>query len=112
MRAADASPRPSRLRWTHRDMAKLRVTVGSGKVRIVGEVRDAIEIKGATAETVGDETTVRGGSSAVKARVPQGTDIVVGTGSGDIVLEGDLGAVVATTESADIRAETVGSIDA
>jgi len=91
---------------------KLRVTVSSGRVRIVGEAREGIEVKGATATTVGDETRVLAGSSEVKARVPEGTDIVVGCGSGDIVLEGILGVVVATTSSGDIRAETVGSIDA
>jgi DUF4097 and DUF4098 domain-containing protein YvlB len=93
-------------------MAKLRVTIGSGKVRIVGEVREAVEVKGATATALGADTIVQAGSRDVKARVPAGTDIVVGCRSGDIVLEGVLGAVVVTTSSGDIRAETVGSIDA
>ena len=92
--------------------ARVRITAGSGDVYVVGETRDDIDVDGADVEMAGLETEVRGGSDDFTVRVPTGTDVVVGSASGDVSLDGPLGAVSVTTESADIRAEEVASIDA
>jgi DUF4097 and DUF4098 domain-containing protein YvlB len=91
---------------------RVRITVKSGRVSVVGEARDDIDTNGAPQATEDDETVVRGGSRSLVVRVPAGTDVVVGSSSGDIELDGPLGAVSVTTTSADVRADTVGSIDA
>jgi DUF4097 and DUF4098 domain-containing protein YvlB len=92
---------------------RVRITVGSGRVEVISEARDAIAVEGATATTGGElETVVRGGSDSFRVRVPIGTDVVVGSESGDVVLAGRFGAVSITTSSADVRVEEVGSIDA
>jgi hypothetical protein len=91
---------------------RVRITVGSGDLRVIGETRDEIRVKGATASVTGDETRIEGGSDDLTVRVPLGTDVVVGSDSGDIKLEGRLGAVSVTTDSADVRAADVASIDA
>jgi DUF4097 and DUF4098 domain-containing protein YvlB len=91
---------------------RVRVTVGSGKLRVIAEARDNIAVESATESVAGEETVVRGGSRPVTIRVPVGTDVVAGTESGDVRLEGPLGAVSVTTSSANIDAEEVASIDA
>ena len=91
---------------------RVRITVGSGRVRIIGESRDDVAVEGAESSTSGGETMVRGGSDSVTVRVPTGTDVMVGSGSGNVTFTGPLGAVSVTTGSADVEAEDVASIDA
>jgi DUF4097 and DUF4098 domain-containing protein YvlB len=91
---------------------RVRVTVNSGDVVVIGEPRDGVDVEGARTEAAGGEIVVKGGSDDCTVRVPSGTDVVVGSNSGDVRLEGLLGAVSVTTVSASVDAEDVGSIDA
>lgn len=91
---------------------RVRITVDSGRLSVVGEARDAIDVDGAPWSTEAGETVVRGGSESLVVRVPAGTDVVVGGTSGDVDLDGPLGAVIVTTTSAGVRAVDVASIDA
>jgi DUF4097 and DUF4098 domain-containing protein YvlB len=91
---------------------RVRVTVSSGDVVVIGEPRDGIDVEGGRTEAAADEVVVKGGSDDCTVRVPSGTDVVVGSNSGDVTLEGLLGAVSVTTVSASVDAEDVASIDA
>jgi DUF4097 and DUF4098 domain-containing protein YvlB len=91
---------------------RVRVTVNSGDVVVIGEPRDGIDVDGGRTEAAAGEIVVKGGSDDCTVRVPSGTDVVVGSNSGDVTLEGLLGAVSVTTVSASVAAEDVGSIDA
>ena len=93
-------------------MSRVRITVGSGDVHVVGEPRDGIAVAGAVASEVDGETHIDGDSDDFTVRVPIGTDVVLGSDSGDVKLDGELGAVSVTTDSADVRAADVASIDA
>jgi DUF4097 and DUF4098 domain-containing protein YvlB len=90
----------------------VRITVTSGRVQIIGESRAGIDVSGAETSGSGTELSVRGKSKPVTVRVPTGTDVFVGSNSGNVELSGLLGNVSVTTRSADITAEEVASIDA
>src|SRR2546427_5031971 len=97
--------------------AVLVVTTASGDVQVTGEPRADIEFeKGVSDErhvSIDDEgrITVRRGSADVEVRCPEGTDVIVGSASGDIELLGQLGRCRVTTASGDISVEEVASID-
>jgi DUF4097 and DUF4098 domain-containing protein YvlB len=91
---------------------RVRITAGSGRVSVIGESRDTIDVDGAPRESEAGETVVRGRSGSLVVRVPAGTDVVVGSTSGGIDLDGPLGAVSVTTTSASVHAADVASIDA
>ena len=64
--------------------AVLRVTSSSGRVEVTGEERaDILVEKGHEPVVDPDGVEVRG-SGKVVVRCPTGTDVVVGTGSGDV----------------------------
>lgn len=90
----------------------LRITTESGRVLVVAQARKGVDVD--RGPLVEDETGrfVRGSSEPLTVRVPLGTDVVIGTASGDIDLQGQLGNVSATTASGAIRADEVASIDA
>lgn len=56
--------------------------------------------------------TVDGDSSAVEVRVPEGTDLVIGTTSGKVTVEGRVGAVSVLTTSGRISIDQARSVDA
>ncbi len=91
---------------------RVRITTSSGRVHVVGEARDDVEVSGAKSSVSGPETVVTGASKPILVRVPAGTDVVVGSASGNVTLDGALGAVSVTTASAGVEAEEVASIDA
>jgi DUF4097 and DUF4098 domain-containing protein YvlB len=91
----------------------VRITSQSGRVRVIGEVRADMAAEGASIVGHDGQREVRWcGSKKIEVRVPVGTDLVVGTSSGDVELRGDLGHVGVTTVSGGITAEQVSSIDA
>jgi DUF4097 and DUF4098 domain-containing protein YvlB len=90
----------------------LRITTTSGGVLIVAEQRAEIDIAGGRLVEGHRERTVRGGSEALTVRVPLRSDVVIGTASGAVELQGELGNVSVTTASGHIRADDVASIDA
>ena len=56
--------------------------------------------------------TVDGDNSAVEVRVPEGTDLVIGTTSGKVTVEGRVGAVSVLTVSGRISIDQALSVDA
>lgn len=97
---------------------RVRITVGSGRVDVIAEPRADVAVDRASVTVTdpeGDgpsETEVRGGSDSFTVRVPEGTDVVVGSDSGDVELDGSFGAVSITTNSADVKVDRVSSLDA
>lgn len=81
-------------------------------MRVIGEARPDVTAEGASIVDRDGQREVRCGSKTIEVRVPVGTDLVVGTSSGDVELRGDLGHVGVTTMSGDVTAEQVSSIDA
>jgi DUF4097 and DUF4098 domain-containing protein YvlB len=91
---------------------RVRITVGSGRVEVVAEARDTITASPDSIPiTRAPEVLVHGDSDAFTVRVPTGTDVVVGSDSGDIELVGRFGAVSITTSSAAIQVDEVASVD-
>ncbi len=96
----------------------LRIQSRSGKIDVVAEPRedvlvegdgfDAREIDGGGALEI---RSGRGGSKPVMVRCPVGTDVVIGTHSGGIRTEGELGIVSATTMSAHIDIDRADEAD-
>ena len=94
--------------------ARVRVSTASGRITIVGEARDDIVVttddrRDTTAASAGVEVTTA--SDSVEVRCPVGTDVVVGSASGRVRLEGQLGAARVTTASGSIRVGSVSSAD-
>jgi DUF4097 and DUF4098 domain-containing protein YvlB len=91
----------------------VRVAVSSGTITVVGEDRADVEVDHGRAHVEPDgEVHVRARSSkAVTVRCPRGTDIVAGTSSGSIHLEGPLGNVRATASSGRITVEHATAAD-
>ncbi|HUF83717.1 MAG TPA: DUF4097 family beta strand repeat-containing protein [Acidimicrobiia bacterium] len=92
--------------------AVLRVTSRSGRVRVTGEDRTDILAEKGDAPSVGPDGVEIKGLAKVLVRCPAGTDVVVGTGSGDVELHGRLGDARVTTGSGTIRVEEVRALDA
>lgn len=95
----------------------LRVQSRSGRVHVVAEPRDDVEARGdhlqATEEDGGATLLVRAGrgSGAITLRCPAGTDVVAGTHSGSVRLEGSFGDVSVTTMSGRIELDTADQAD-
>lgn len=84
-------------------MHALRLTASSGRIRVIAETRDAVVVERGEDLDGADGREIRGGSDGVQVRVPSGTDLVVGTDSGTVTIEGELGAVGITTTSGRVR---------
>jgi len=56
--------------------------------------------------------TIDGDSSAVEVRVPEGTDLVIGTTSGKVIVDGRVGAISVLTTSGRISIDQANSVDA
>jgi DUF4097 and DUF4098 domain-containing protein YvlB len=95
----------------------LRVQSRSGRVSVIAEPRDDVEAMGerlqASEEDGGRTLQVRAGrgSGSLTVRCPAGTDIVIGTHSGSVKLEGRFGDVSVTTMSGAIDLEAADSAD-
>lgn len=89
--------------------ARLRVITVSGRVEVIGEARDDIEIDppdrrlGAAEDERYVETRAR--STNLKVRVPTGMNVTVGTVSGDIRLVGLLGTIKVGSVSGKVSIE-------
>jgi DUF4097 and DUF4098 domain-containing protein YvlB len=93
-------------------MAAVRITAASGRVHVVAEARAEVAAEGAKVEASPDGLTVTVRSKPAEVRVPAGSDLTIGSRSGDVVLDGALGAVSVTTDSGDVRVEEVAALDA
>ncbi len=76
---------------------------------VVAEARADVTADG---QAVGDAGEVRGKSRPLEVRVPEGTDLVVGTVSGGVELRGELGHVGITTVSGSVTVDRAASLDA
>jgi DUF4097 and DUF4098 domain-containing protein YvlB len=92
--------------------AVVRISTTSGSINVVAEA-GLTTIQSTTAPLVaeGSSTTFDGGSSRVKVRVPEGTDLVVGATSGRVRIEGRVGSVSAVTTSGRVSIADAGSVD-
>jgi DUF4097 and DUF4098 domain-containing protein YvlB len=100
--------------------AELHLTTRSGRVTVTAEDRPDVVIESGAPgrdEIETDATgriafrSAKGGSAAVDVRCPAGSDAVIGTLSGKVVLHGRLGAVRITNMSGDIEVESAESLD-
>jgi DUF4097 and DUF4098 domain-containing protein YvlB len=91
--------------------AVVRITTSSGAVRVKAEA-DRTECWSSIAALDTSPITVAGDSSAVEVRVPEGTDLVIGTTSGRVTVEGRVGAISVLTTSGRISIDRALSVDA
>ncbi|MHB8376955.1 MAG: DUF4097 family beta strand repeat-containing protein [Dehalococcoidia bacterium] len=95
----------------------LRVQSRSGRVHVIAEPRDDVEAQGERVETTEADGAaalqIRAGrgAGAITVRCPAGTDVVVGTHSGDVRLEGRFGDVSVTTMSGKIVLDAADQAD-
>lgn len=93
----------------------IRISSRSGRVEVVAEPREGVvATKGGQHVHIADDDTITisSRSSTLLVRVPEGSDVVVGTISGRITLRGRFGAVAVTTVSARIAVEAAERVDA
>ncbi len=95
--------------------SRVRLHAVSGKVVVKAEERDDISIgPDATREEIDDgtiEVRPRKSSGSLHVAVPLGSDVMIGTVSGDVELIGTLGAVRVTSSSGSIDVDRVDSAD-
>ena len=91
--------------------AVVRITTSSGAVRVTAEA-DRTACWSSVAALDVSPFTVDGHSSAVEVRVPEGTDLVIGTTSGRVTVEGRVGAISVLTTSGRISIDQALSVDA
>lgn len=96
----------------------LRVQSRSGKVHVIAEARDDVEVETDSVEShMADGGRVRvvrssrGGSSPITVRCPEGTDVSVGSQAGPVRMEGTFGAVTVTTMSGKIEIDAAKEAD-
>lgn len=94
---------------------RVRLHAVSGKVVVEAQDRTSVDIgQDAMQEVVDDgivEVRPRKASSSVRVAVPLGSDVTIGTVSGNVELVGTLGAVRVTSASGSIEVERVDSAD-
>ena len=91
--------------------AVVRITTSSGAVRVTAEA-ERTECWSSVPALDVSPFTVDGGISAVELRVPEGTDLVIGTTSGKVTVEGRVGAISVLTRSGRISIDQARSVDA
>jgi hypothetical protein len=91
--------------------AVVRISTSSGAVRVRAEA-GRTECWSSLAALDDSPFTVAGDSSAVEVRVPEGTDLVIGTTSGRVSVEGRVGAISVLTTSGRVSIDRARSVDA
>ena len=81
-------------------MATVTVTTQSGDIVVRGESRSNVVTEGRP-----------GGSDDIVVRCPEGSDVVVGTDSGDVDLQGRLGQAKVTAASGSVTVEQVEGLE-
>jgi DUF4097 and DUF4098 domain-containing protein YvlB len=89
----------------------VRVSATGGRLTVVAEARRDVLVSGASLHQEGGRATVDGGSGRVEVRVPAGVDLVVGTHSGRVQVDGPVGAVAVVTESGRVSVAQAESVD-
>jgi len=97
----------------------LRLQSRSGKVLVIAEPREDIEVETDSIETRVEDggsallvRSARGGSKPLTVRCPIDTDVQVGTQSGSVRAEGKFGALSITTMSGNIEVDDAEELDA
>ena len=94
------------------EVTSVRVSSAGGRVKVVAEDRGDVWVRGdATLQHDGSTATVEAPLGRVEIRVPSGVDLVVGSNSGRVEVEGPLGAVAVVTESGRITVEQAAAVD-
>lgn len=90
----------------------VRVSASSGRVRVVAEPRDDVVVSGdATVSEEAGWVTVEAGSERLEVRVPEHVDVVIGTTSGRIDVEGAVGTVAVVCESGKVKIDRADTVD-
>ncbi len=90
----------------------VRVSASSKPVHVAAEDRSGVEVVGrATVDQSGNRTTIREVESRLAIRVPFGTDLIIGTTSGRIDIDGAVGSVAVVSESGRVEIEHATSVD-
>ena len=90
----------------------LRVSASSKPVHVVAEGRPGVQVDGrAAVDQSGNRTTVAEVDGRLMIRVPFGTDVIVGTTSGRVDIDGAVGSVAVVTESGRVSIEHATSVD-
>ncbi len=95
----------------------LRLQARSGRVHVIAEPRDDVRAEGddlrPSEEDGGATLQIRAGRGAgpLTVRCPLGTDVTVGTQSGDVRMDGQFGDVSVTTMSGKIELEAADDAD-
>jgi DUF4097 and DUF4098 domain-containing protein YvlB len=94
---------------------RVRITTVSGRVTVTAESRTGVVVdRGGMARAGADgavEVRAARPSDSVEVRCPEGTDVVVGTRSGNVELRGRFGVVGVTSQSGSIRASAATEAD-
>lgn len=92
---------------------RVRISSNSNRVTVVAERRSDVEVDG-RADVVRDGplTTVISVAGKLVIRVPEGSDLTIGTSSGRVDVQGLVGNVAIATESGRITVEHAASVDA
>jgi DUF4097 and DUF4098 domain-containing protein YvlB len=97
------------------DQDAVHVSTRSGKVRVIASPGAELAVDGGVMER-GDDGVLRvrrsKGSATIELRCPPATDLIIGTASGTVDVEGDLGSVSVATMSGKINVERATRVDA
>ncbi len=93
-------------------ISEVRISTMSGSVAVTAEAgRDEIEVDGLQPEADDGVVTIDTKSKRVKVRIPEGLDLVIGTTSGSVRVDGRVGSVAATSTSGRITVDDADSVD-
>jgi DUF4097 and DUF4098 domain-containing protein YvlB len=92
-------------------MDPVRLSATSGRVRVVAEARDGLLVEAGDDRSADGNCEVHGGGEPVAVRVPIGTDLVIGTDSARVTVEGTAGEVRVTSESGRIEVARCEGLD-
>lgn len=90
----------------------VRITATSGGVEVEAEPgRSEVSAGDAALDREGVTLTVRDDSRRVRVKVPEGTQVIIGSTSGSVRVRGRAGVVAVTTSSGSVSIETAESVD-
>jgi DUF4097 and DUF4098 domain-containing protein YvlB len=91
---------------------RLTITARSGSIVVRTGPGPGIETTGAKVSLEGDGSTrIEGGSKSIEVVCPEGSDVILGTSSGKVSIEGPLGDVRITGSSGSVHIEQARSLD-
>lgn len=90
----------------------VRVAASSARVRVVAGGHDFRVDGDAEVRLDGRRATVDAGAQRITVYVPEGSDVVIGTTSGRVDVEGVAGAVAVTSSSGSVTIDHARSVDA